>query len=146
MAYLEGGTLKDRSEDVSTHNPQLLAKNAIYRVGKLAFSFPCTVRAPVGVSTALDRACIVKRKFTQSVEAEESGIFLYSLLCPCSFSQNWRGAKTLTIKYHIDFCHRRVTKKCIKFQCGSAEIHSVWPILDNQYQTILRTSPIFEKQ
>ena len=39
----------------------------LYRVGKFAFSFPCTVRAPLGVSMALDRAWIVKRKFTQCV-------------------------------------------------------------------------------
>jgi len=39
-----------------------------YRVGKLAFSYTCTVRAPLGVSMALDRACKVKRKFTQCVE------------------------------------------------------------------------------
>ena len=38
-----------------------------YRVGKLAFSFPCTVHAPLGVSMALDRAWIVKCKFTQCV-------------------------------------------------------------------------------
>ena len=38
-----------------------------YRVGKIAFSYRCTVRAPLGVSMALDRACIVKRKFTQCV-------------------------------------------------------------------------------
>ena len=28
-------------------------------LGKLAFSYTCTVRAPLGVSMALDRACIV---------------------------------------------------------------------------------------
>ena len=38
-----------------------------YRVGKLAFSHTCTVRAPQGVSMALDCACKVKRKFTQCV-------------------------------------------------------------------------------
>ena len=38
-----------------------------YRVSKLVFSYPCTVRPPLGVSMALDRACIVKRKFTQCV-------------------------------------------------------------------------------
>ena len=38
-----------------------------YRVSKLVFSYPCTVRPPLGVSMALDRACIVKCKFTQCV-------------------------------------------------------------------------------
>ena len=38
-----------------------------YTLGKFAFSFPCTVHAPLGVSMALDRAWIVKRKFTQCV-------------------------------------------------------------------------------
>ena len=51
---------------------------------------------------------------TSELEAKESGIFLhfwFSWFFPCSFSQNWWGAQTWTIKYHIDFCHRRVTKK-----------------------------------
>ena len=36
----------------------------IYRVGNFAFSFTCTVCLPLGVSMALNRACVVKRKFT----------------------------------------------------------------------------------
>ena len=40
-----------------------------YRVGKFAFSYTCTVHAPLGVSIALDRACIVECKFTQCVVA-----------------------------------------------------------------------------
>ena len=37
----------------------------------------------------------------------------FSWFFPCSFSQNWWSAQTWTITYHIDFCHRRVTKKKI---------------------------------
>ena len=50
-------------------------------------------------------------------------IFWFSWFCLCLFSQNWLGAQTWTIKYHIDFCHRRVTKKnFMKFWRGTAEI------------------------
>ena len=60
---------------------------------------------------------------TSELEAEESGIFGFSWFCPCSLSQNWWGAQTWTIKYHIDFCHRTVTKKkFMKFWRGTAEI------------------------
>ena len=36
-------------------------------MGKLTLSYTCTVRAPLGVSMALDRASIVNRKFTNYV-------------------------------------------------------------------------------
>lgn len=39
-----------------------------YRVGKLAFSCACTVRAPLGVSMTLDCACKVKCNIKQSAE------------------------------------------------------------------------------
>ena len=54
---------------------------ASYRVGKFAFSFPCMVRAPLGVSMALDRAWIVKRKFTQCVVPDEKVKELSSTTC-----------------------------------------------------------------
>ena len=44
-------------------------ESSLYPVGKLVFSYTCTVRAPVGVSIALDQAFIDKRKFTQCVGA-----------------------------------------------------------------------------
>ena len=36
-------------------------------MGRLAFSYTCKVGAPLGVSMALDHACIAKRKFTQCI-------------------------------------------------------------------------------
>ena len=51
----------------------------------------------------------------------------------CHFSQNWWGVWTWTIKYHFDFCHRRVPKKIfMKICCRAAEIwvlenHKFWP-------------------
>ena len=38
-----------------------------FRLGKLAFSYTCSVRAPLGVSMALGHACMIKPDFTQCV-------------------------------------------------------------------------------
>ena len=67
------------------------------------------------------------------IKGSESAIFGFPWFQPCHCSQNWWGVRTWTIKYHFDFCHRRVTKKIfMKICCRAAEIwvlenHEFWP-------------------
>ena len=57
------------------------------------------------------------------IKGSESAIFGFPWFQPCYFSQNWWGVRTWTIKYHFDFCHRRVPKKFfMKICCRAAEI------------------------